>query len=243
LSASFAGSNVKRSTTCNAPLCGRRPSADRMPGAKPTVSTVSTSFSQRPIECPATLGADAGGMLALIEMDRALDAHRAVEHLDLGRALRDPVDVGFERPVEQDVRRPAVEARIIGGREIQSRDCGGARGRERQLAAALVPVGIDRILRERHGGAARARERLAAGRHVARRYRSSRSRAARACPSGRAGPSSLAARRPNRQRCSDRRSRAAPADLCGRRARPCRRELPLAVAVEAAASAKLAVLR
>ena len=174
-------------------------------------------------------------MLALIEMDRALEAHRTVEHLDLGRALRDSVDVGLERPVEHDVRRPAVEARIVGGRKIQSCDRGRARGRERQLAAALVPVRIDGIVGERDGGAARARESLAASRDVARSVGlSGRERHERALLAARIRHHALLARPIARDvRIAVREPRGPIFSRGGRGSSG--RELPLAIAVEAAA--------
>ena len=46
-----AGSNVNRSTTCSLSLL--RTGVFRNPGRKPTVSTISVSPSQRPIEWPA----------------------------------------------------------------------------------------------------------------------------------------------------------------------------------------------
>ena len=49
-----AGSNVKRSTTCSLSLL--RTGVFRKPGRKPTVSTISVSPSQRPIEWPARVG-------------------------------------------------------------------------------------------------------------------------------------------------------------------------------------------
>ena len=59
VSSIFTGSSEKRSTTCSLSLL--RTGGERTPGAKPTVSTTSTSFSQRPIEWPARDGLiDAG---------------------------------------------------------------------------------------------------------------------------------------------------------------------------------------
>ncbi len=56
-------------------------------------------------------------------MNRPLDAHRAVAHDDAIVVLLDSVDVGFEGPIKQDVRRSAGQSRVVAGREIQAFDC------------------------------------------------------------------------------------------------------------------------
>ncbi len=105
------GSSVKRSTTCSLSLW--RTGKVRKPGRKPTVSTTSTSPSQRPIECPARDRLDVGRMRLQVQVDRALQVHLPVLDDDVSLVLRDAVDRAVERPVEDDAGGLALEARVV----------------------------------------------------------------------------------------------------------------------------------
>ncbi len=59
---------------------------------------------------------DVRGMLRHVHVDDALEAVEPVVDDDAVLLLRDAIDGAVEHPVEDDARRPATQARVVGGR-------------------------------------------------------------------------------------------------------------------------------